>query len=86
MTENYVEKRMLIAPSELDGFAGAVTAFMVLRGKKMQIAAASVYRDRAPRVDYAVPAQLPYPDVPELTRLLAEFAERVAEAVELAKA
>jgi hypothetical protein len=89
MSENYVEKRMLIAPSEIDGFAGAVTAFMtfdVVNGRKKQIAVANIYSDCQPRVTYSIPERVAFSDVPELTRLLAEFAQKTAEAVAQANA
>jgi hypothetical protein len=85
MSENRVDKHMLIAPAETDGFAGAVVALCVINGKQIQVAAASVYDTRMPRIRYAVPECVPYADFPELSRVLAEFAEQVQEAVEQAK-
>ncbi|KVP39893.1 hypothetical protein WJ87_06835 [Burkholderia ubonensis] len=46
---------------------------------KVQIAVASVAVGREPRVNYEVPESVAFHDVPELTRLLSEFATRVAE-------
>ncbi|MBK3780174.1 hypothetical protein G3A43_07875 [Paraburkholderia aspalathi] len=85
MSENRVDKHMLIAPAETDGFAGAVAAFCVINGKQIQVAAASVYDTRVPRIRYAVPECVPYADFPELSRVLTEFANRVEAAVEQAR-
>lgn len=79
MSENIVRARTLIVLSEVDGFFSEVTAHMVLAGKNVQIAAASIARSRAPRVNYEVPESVAFQDVPELTRLLSEFASSVAE-------
>ncbi|MEX3983801.1 hypothetical protein AB4Y45_32985 [Paraburkholderia sp. EG287A] len=85
MSENRVETRMLIAPDELEGFAGGVFAFMVVRGALTQIACGTVYSERPARITYTVPETISLADVPELTRLLAEFAEKLQIAEEKAK-
>ncbi|KVP16981.1 hypothetical protein WJ84_01530 [Burkholderia ubonensis] len=79
LSGNIVQTHTLIAPSEDDGFFGAVTAHMAIKGVKVQIALASVAVGREPRVNYEVPESVAFQDVPELTRLLSEFATRVAE-------
>jgi hypothetical protein len=86
MNENRVESRMLIAPDELEGFAGGVFAYMVVHGVLTQIACGTVYSMRPARVTYAVPESVSLAAVPELTRLLVEFAEKLQIAEEKAKA
>jgi hypothetical protein len=77
MSRNRAEKHMQAEPAITDGFAGAIAAFCVIDGKCRQVAAESIYDRRAPPIRFSIPECVPYPDFPELARVLAEFAECV---------
>lgn len=83
--KSHVTRQMLIAPSEIDGFAGFVSATLVINNWQGQVAYAKVYDGREPEITYSVPEDVPYEAVADLAQLLTEFAAKLKDAVEQAQ-